>query len=342
MGQPTVFICTVDYNSACGCINCNRGEFMERKLVMLFLCIFLGSTPVWGAESTNFPESWPPQVREAAREMVMAGVPQDDTSRITQAMVQARIQQREIVKIQLMIKAAQETDQDPEPLINKAYEGLAKRVQGQNIVQAMERVRNRYEHAERISTALEPQVRERVRLRETIATGLAAGLQQEDAIRIAEQLRTREKNRDPETQQQMNLECYLTARDLVRHGVASQTAADLVTTSISHNYSSSDMVTMRNLFHEQSKNQEANALAKSYTNGVQDGCPAGELSHLGGSQSKGSAGSGSGSSSGGSAGSGGSGGSSGGSGGGSGGNGGSGGGNGGSGGNGGGGGGGRG
>ena len=168
-------------------------ERMQLKSIytLVFLFILFATTAAFGADETSvLPADWSNTLQASTRNMVQAGLDQEDALLMTRAMHQARFQEEQVVQAQHVVKAALEKDLPVEPVMNKAYEGMAKKVDPSLIVQAMERVRSRYEYAYGIGGQLSQQKRTMAQLGNTVAGGLAAGISRDDMEQVILQLRS--------------------------------------------------------------------------------------------------------------------------------------------------------
>jgi hypothetical protein len=157
------------------------------------------------------------------------------------------------------------------PIMNKAHEGMAKRVQDRNIVQAMESVRSRYAFAHQQANLITQNRAQMHLIGNTIVQGLAAGMNHEDVGRIMQSFQNRAQELSGADAEELARETFTAARTMARLGVSSELATDLVCQALQHRYSARQMKTMRNSFMTRARNANPTNLAKSYANAIKGG-----------------------------------------------------------------------
>ncbi len=114
---------------------------MKKVITALFLLAFMAS----GARADSIDDALgtdtSPQVRESVREMVRAGIHQDDAIGITRAMVLNRYQERNVLQVHQSVREARRAGLPTEPLMNKLREGIAKQVRSEAVAKAVDQVR---------------------------------------------------------------------------------------------------------------------------------------------------------------------------------------------------------
>jgi hypothetical protein len=179
------------------------------------------------------------------------------------------------LKAQRMIMQAKEEGLPAEPIMEKAYEGMAKGVPPEQILQAMKKVHSRYRYAHRHAKGLTKEEGDIHRIRNMIAQCLAAGLRDEDAGNIAFKLQQRAQDDATKTKteaSELATEAFRAARDMARLGATSMATTDTVWQAIAHGYSAKDVKTMRDSFVTNIRYaSSATSLAKSYANSISRG-----------------------------------------------------------------------
>ncbi|MGC9325257.1 MAG: hypothetical protein ACP5G0_10975 [Desulfomonilia bacterium] len=306
-----------------------------KKLCAIVLALLLTTSPVLGDEiDTVLGNGVSEQLKASTRALVQAGLDEDDALLMTRLMMQNRFRVENTIRAQEIVRNALSEGIPPEPIMNKAKEGIAKRVGDDRIVRAMEQTRSRYSFAYERAKTLIPEQENASTIGDIIAESMAAGLSEGDVDAIRDRLRTRIQDMDRDQTCQLCQESFLAAREMVRSGVKTELAGEAVGQALENRYQARDMEMMRNTFMMNVRNGYPDDLAESYARAIRNGAHAQDLESSGigktgagfsgasgGSSGSGSgsmgSGSGSGSSGGGSGSGNGSGGSSGGSGGGS-------------------------
>ena len=168
----------------------------------------------------GLPPSTPDQVKAGTRQMIRAGIENNDAIKITNAMLQNQFSIEQTVKTQQIIVAAHRKGLPIEPLENKAFEGMTKHIKAAKIVQAMERVEARYTFAYAQAETLAKQKQHMSRLGNKLAAALAAGLDHHDAEKICNRIQQRAHNMNPEQANDLAIEALNTTRDMARLGSA--------------------------------------------------------------------------------------------------------------------------
>jgi len=212
------------------------------------------------------------QVISYVRQMIQLGVDSDHAVKMTRNMLKDQFSEEQILKAQKMIMDAKKEGLPIEPLMEKAYEGMTKRVEAVKILQAMEKVRTRYSNAQRHADGLTEAKGERRRIRKMIAQCLAAGLNDKEVETITYKLQEMAEEMTKAEARELAGECFGAARDITRLGATSMAATDVVWQALDHRYDAKDMKTMRHSFITDMRYTSlATDLARSYTNSISRG-----------------------------------------------------------------------
>lgn len=294
-----------------------------KKIIGIVAVLLWMATAAFGADwESQLPAATSERVRESAREAIRAGVDPDEVAALTAKMAENRFSEQLTVRAHAIIASARRDNLPVDPILGKALEGMAKKVETERTVQAMEAVRSRYAFGFRQAQALASDERQKQALGRTIAEGLTAGIRQRDIERMAERVQQQDRQINREQKNELALQSFQTAREMARLGTLSKTVADVVCQALQSRFTAREMEQMRNTFRNEAKYGKAESIAQQYGAQIGGGSRAEGLGSAGGAGGGGTgAGSGSGAGGGGSGsgsggGSGGSGGSGGGSGGG--------------------------
>jgi hypothetical protein len=256
-------------------VYCMAEESMKKNYmypVFIWFSLFLTALSAYGADqSLKLPASWSHELQAATKSLIQAGLEQDDAVLMTKTMIQARFNRRQIIEAQHIIGRTIKNNLPVEPVMNKAYEGMAKQVPAQSIVRAMKQVKSRYEHAYALAGQLSKQKDTVHQLGREMAAGLAAGMSRKDMDQLVQQLQHRERQMDPVASQKLASECLLTARDMARQGVSSATAAQVVNRAMEKGFGAREMRSMRSSFMHRGARGSAESLAKSYSKAIASG-----------------------------------------------------------------------
>ena len=247
------------------------------------------------------------QIRNTTRQMIQTGINSDDAIKMIQVMLSNRFSLQTVQRAQEMLMNAVREGLPTEPIMDKAYEGMAKKVQSETIVQAMEIVRSRYAFAYRQAGLLTKEMDQVCSLGNLMANTLSAGMEQGDMAILSDRLKERIAQKDKDQEHKLATETFRTARDMARLGASPTSVIDVISQALSHQYSAQEMETLRNSFIHNARQGAVDTLAKSYAGKIGEGTSAqglgspdaaglGESGSGGGSGNSGSGGSGGGSS----------------------------------------------
>jgi len=211
------------------------------------------------------------QLRASTRQMIRLGVKSDDAIGMTRVMLENRFRQENALRAHETIIRAKEEGLPVEPIMNKAHEGIAKRVKEENIIQAMETVRSRYAFAyEKAREVTQDQAQIR-RIGNHIAEGVTAGMTDSDIHRIMHQLKFRSRQMMSAQRIGLATETFRAVREMARFGVSSELATEVAYEALRHQYSSDQMARMRQAFISHSRNTSPHIVAEGYSGAIQRG-----------------------------------------------------------------------
>jgi len=264
---------------------------------MLWVC------PVWADEIDDaLPENTSPQIRNNTRQMVRAGMSQDDATQLTRAMLQHRFQEKHIIQAQNTLMETMLSGLPVEPVMNKAFEGMAKSKPDESIVQAMQMTQSRYAYAYRNARKLTTDQETQNSLGLTIAQGMRAGLQDKDMEPVMAQLQTRIRQMSQNKADELCLQTFLTARTMARLGVDPDNVSDVVCVALQNRFTAREIQQLGSNFNSRSQQMSANQLANQFAQEIgntgQSGADQGNGNNGEGNGSNGNDNSGSGNSSG--------------------------------------------
>lgn len=235
-----------------------------KSIINMLLVILVLNVSAWAGDQEK--EQIQIQLNEQAKEMVSMGVPP-----VAAAKMQNRFQKQQMVRARNIIQNAVQQGVPIGPVVDKAMEGLAKKVSEQKIVRAMEQVCNRYALSKIEAQKITQNKSRQQTMTRTLAHTMAAGMPPEDVSAIAAQIRSRQRTMAREDYEALAQETCLTARDMARMGVASQTAKDTVSMALQNQFSATQMKQMRNRFMLQSQNTPPDLVANQFRSQVRAG-----------------------------------------------------------------------
>ena len=219
----------------------------------------------------RLPNTLPPELKANARQMISIGLDDDDAIDLLNSMLQHRFEVPQILQAQQIIIKSHQIGLPTNPITSKAYEGMSKQVAAGNIVAAMEQVHSRYAFAyEQVST-ISQQGTQASALGNLVASGLAAGIDQDDARTMIALLGSRGKSLSAAQSNHLALESLSAVMDIARLGVSSPTAIAVVAQALDKGMTANDIAAIHASFIAQSKHTAPERLAKSYSQAISKG-----------------------------------------------------------------------
>jgi len=106
--------------------------------IMLFAAAALGDEI-----DDGLPPDTPQAVKAGARQAIQSGLAQEDVVKLTRAMLQSKFDEQQVQVAHALMVEAKNSDMPVQPLMNKAFEGMAKGVDPPLILGAMQTVQSR-------------------------------------------------------------------------------------------------------------------------------------------------------------------------------------------------------
>ena len=251
-----------------------------KKLLIIILGICLCSSPAYGDElDPKLSTIGNEQIRVHTRAMINAGIPGDEAMKMTRLMIQNNYKDQNILRAQKILIDTVKEDLPDKPVMNKAYEGIAKNVQEDRVVEAMEKTRTRYSVAYRHARSITQNPVRVNDIGKTIAEGLTAGINNKDAYQIMESLQNSTRQMTRNNTEAFAEEIFLSLRDMARRSVLSKIATDVVSKALEHEYSVEEIKQMRHSFISRSMNFDPTILAIQYGHDIEHGVRAKDLNN---------------------------------------------------------------
>ena len=241
-----------------------RREKMK-KILLILMALMLWTSPGWADEIDDaLPENTSLLIRNNTRRMVQTGIPKDDATQLTRSMLQHRFQEEYTIKAQNMLMETMQSGLPVDPVMNKAFEGLAKNKPDHTIVQAMAKTQSRYAYAYRKAQEVTTDKENRNSIGRSIADGMGAGLQDKDIEHIMAQLQIRARQMSQNKADELCLQTFLTARIMARLGVDPDNVSDVVSLALQKQFTAMEMQQFRSNFNNQSHQMSPNQLANQF------------------------------------------------------------------------------
>ena len=238
---------------------------------VVLLVVMLATTAFGDVIDESLPPETPQAVKASVRQTVRSGLPQAKVVQLTRAMVQNKFNEQQIQQTHTLMMEARNSGLPVQPLMNKAFEGMAKGIDPSLILGAMQMVQSRNEFAYQRAARLSQNKTRTANLGRSIAAGLAAGLSKNDANKITEMIEQRSRSMQSDRAYSLALECFNTARDVSRLGVSSQAVTNMLANALNKGFNHHDMQAMRSAFMAQSRQSHPQNLARSYSAAILEG-----------------------------------------------------------------------
>ena len=235
-----------------------------KKLLIIF-CAFCCLSSVAFADEVDrgLSNMATEQIKVSARQLINTGVNSDDVIKMTRHMIHNQFSQQTTLRAHEIIMRAHKEKLPVGPIMNKAYEGIAKGAQARNIVKAMEAVRSRFAFSYQRAKELTQEDTRVRRMGKTMAESLSAGLKEKDMDAIMDRLRERTRDMKQDQTCELAEETFKTAREMARLGVSSEATSGVIGQALRNRYNVKEMEQTRNMFNTRSRYSNAESLAKS-------------------------------------------------------------------------------
>lgn len=240
---------------------------MKRVIAAAAMLLIIG-TAVYEADGNDrMSAETSNRIGDSIREVIRAGVDPDQINTLTSRLEEYRFGEPFILRTHEIVLRAWKEKLPIDPIINKAYEGIAKRVAAGKTLLAIEAVHHRYSLAFYEARSITAENKQQQVLGKVIAEGLTAGIRDKDTIRISQDVRQQNRRITSEQKNDLALQCFQTVREMARLGVSSTTATDIVCLALQHQFTAREIAKMRESFATEAKYGKAENIAQQY--GVQ-------------------------------------------------------------------------
>jgi len=246
-------------------------NFLWKTFVFLLGGVFLLASPVMADTVDQGLAHLSATVKDRTREMIQKGMAGEDAAQFIQAMDANRFQEDQILKAQDIVLESQSRGLPTKPIINKAFEGMAKQVPPERTLQAMEAVSSRYAFAFEQARSITQNAEQIGRLGNMLAESLAAGLKEPDASRIISQLQEQSLKMSSNQMEELAAACLAMARDMSRLGVASALSSQVVSSALSNGLNTAAIAGMHQSMLAESQTHSAQSVVQGLAHGMQQG-----------------------------------------------------------------------
>jgi uncharacterized membrane protein YgcG len=245
---------------------------MKKILIVIFGIFFFASLAFGDEVDRDLSKIANEQIRTHTRAMVNAGIHRDEALKMTRMMIQRNYQNQNTIRAQQILIATVKESLPVKPVMNKAFEGIAKNAPEDLVVQAMEKTRYRYSIAYKHARQITKNTNRMHNIAKAIAEGFTAGIHNTDTVQVMNKLKSRTQQRTKANTEELAEESFLLLRDMARP------AKDVVCHAHNQQYSAQEMKQLRHLFMSQSMSTNPVKLANQYSYAISRGVRAENLS----------------------------------------------------------------
>ncbi len=234
------------------------------KLFTSISAVLFGFTFAWAGNPP--PEPIPTQLNSHARQMVAMGVQAEQALKL-----QHHFHAGEMDQIQQIIQSAKQIGVPVKPVVDKALEGIAKKVNAGNIVRAMAHVRDRYAAAQEEAGHLAPPPALRQAMTRTMFQAMTAGLTIEHVSSIAADIRNRQQEMAQDELAELAHNTFVSARDMVRLGAEPEQVKKIMSLALQRRYAPLQMKMLGDKFRHHTLGNDPGVVTGYFVNCLQDG-----------------------------------------------------------------------
>ena len=269
-----------------------------KKISLIISILFCLTSLAFADEPEGLSQQAMESVEQQTREMSELGIPKAQSQKMLTLMNQNRFEKQNIIRAQQVVINTAKAELPTEPVMSKAIEGMAKQAKEQQVIAAMEIVRSRYAHANRLAKSLSDDKKSIDTMTKAAADSLAAGMKTEDMEAVVAQLqvqtRTRQQTRNKTEDDKLAIQTMQTTRTMARLGVHSSEVSDTLCQALQNRYTHQEMKQLRHQIAKQAHQASAQQIASRHAGSIGKGGNTGPGNSSSGGSGSGGSGSGSG------------------------------------------------
>ena len=191
---------------------------MKRILILILLVLCFPLSSFADEMDEVLPMNSPARLTESAKQVIRLGVDKNAAIEMTRIMVKNRFREEQMIKAYDIVLNAEQQNLPLEPVIDKLHEGVAKHVETDNIIRAMEKVRSRYETANKYARRLSSNKDLVHRITGDMAECIAAGMDTGDIGRITDMLKQKNSEMVRDRSAELSRETFRLAKIMALMG----------------------------------------------------------------------------------------------------------------------------
>jgi hypothetical protein len=242
-----------------------------KKICIITVLIIIAASAAADEVKEALSDITSDEVIQSTRELIQSGIQTNSVIVVTRNMVQNGFKNQQIKNAQQILLDAHQQGLPPDPIINKAFEGMSKHVQADRIISAMEKVQARYAFAHQQAVKLTGQKTQINQMGHIMASGLAAGLNEKDIETMMQGLQESSRGMNADQRNALAIETFKLARDMSRLGVSPSQTVSVISQALHHQFNAMQMQNMRFSFKHDSRVTSPQSAAASYGKAIQQG-----------------------------------------------------------------------
>lgn len=248
---------------------------------IVFVCLFvlIHLPVVWaGNGSMGNVQGRNEATKALTKTMADNGASTDEIQRMVRMLDEKKFSIASIESIRNTVSETAKAGIPIEPVVHKAYEGMAKNVPAESLVKALEKTRMRYAFAFERARTFTRSKDDLNQLGLVMADCMAASVVEIDMDQIAEQLKIRIKENESHSKN-LAEQSFLLVRSMARMGVPSGKVRDVVCIALIKQYTSKDMMELQKQFSRQARTGSTAKIADEYSTAISHGARAQEMGY---------------------------------------------------------------
>ncbi len=238
---------------------------MKKIFIICMAIFFCAAVASADPVEQELPKTATEQVKNSTRQMANQGFNTKNVIDMTRQMLANNFKQQQILQAHAILMNARQQGLQTEPIMNKAHEGLAKQVQAEAVVQAMEQVRSRHAFASKQAKAITND-KDKINPMATIRAGSRqARMTHEEADRSMQVLQERTRNMTRAHAEDLAMQTFMTTRMMARLGMQSQSVGDSVCQALQQGYNAQEMLNMRNTMMANSRHSFSESFSRGHS-----------------------------------------------------------------------------
>lgn len=163
----------------------SMGGIMKNMLILSILFAVQASATFAGEAGLVLGDEASERLKASARQVIQVGVDSEIAGEMTRVLLLNGFNDEQVLRAHAILIKAQRAGLPLQPIVNKAFEGIAKQVSQDTVLIAMDAVLSRYDFAYSRASELSTRSDQKSRLGQALAAGIAAGVSLEDTDAMA-------------------------------------------------------------------------------------------------------------------------------------------------------------